>query len=130
MMWNIQGAFVPVERFLVMEPETVLNYYDGPKLFTFRDSDGGLCLACWSDEDEHHSRFLVVPVTSRIVKQIESGELTLRQALNQPRLWVLDLHSNGELVQARLVDPHTIPDDAQPQVGVCLNVTEKEKTIS
>ena len=33
--------------------------------------------------------FLVVPFTEQLVKKLKAGESTLRDALNQPRLWAL-----------------------------------------
>jgi hypothetical protein len=89
-MWEIKGKPVDPKRFMPFEPLRVLNYYDGPRIFTFNDSDDALCLACWSDEGETHSRFLVVPVTDRIVEDLEGGRLSVADALAQPRLWVVD----------------------------------------
>lgn len=71
MMWVINGKSIDPKRFEPFQPVHVLNFYDGPRLFTFKDADGASCLACWSDEDEHYSRFLVVPTSETINTAVE-----------------------------------------------------------
>lgn len=121
MMWNVQGQPVDPERFLPFETVRVLNYYDGPRVFTFHDAADALCLACWSDEDETHSRFLVVQVTDRIIEDLEGGRLSVAEALAQPRLWVVDWAPNGALTAAWSVAPQDVPKDAQPQPRTMLH---------
>lgn len=120
-MWEIKGNPVDPSRFIPFEPVRVLNYYDGPRIFTFRDTDGALCLACWSDEDEGQSRFLVVPVNQQIITNLEGGLLSVREALAQPRLWIIDCAWSGTLTGAWLVAHTDVPDDAQPQPRTMLN---------
>jgi hypothetical protein len=120
-MWEIQGKPVDPERFNPFEPLRVLNYYDGPRIFTFLDADEALCLACWSDEDETHSRFLVVAVTDQIVADLEVGLLSVLEALEQPRLWVVEMSNGGTLSGAWLVPPQNIPKDSQPQPRTMLH---------
>lgn len=121
MMWQIKGKPVDPKRFAPFEPLRVLNYYDGPRIFTFHDVDEALCLACWSDEDEAHSRFLVVPVSDVIIADLEGGILTVREALSQPRLWVVDLGLDGVLAAAWLVAHQDVPEDSQPQPRTMLH---------
>ncbi len=120
-MWEIKGKQVDLKRFMPFEPLRVLNYYDGPRIFTFNDADDALCLACWSDEDETHSRFLVVPVTDGIIAHLEDGLLSVREALAQPRLWVVDWSQDGSLAGAWLVDHQDVPVDSQPQPRTMLH---------
>jgi len=120
-MWEIKGNAIDPQRFAPFEPLRVLNYYDGPRIFTFHDADKALYLACWSDEDEHQSRFLVVPVSETIISELEGGILTVREALAQPRLWVIDLSHEGTLAGAWLIAPETVPEDAQPQPRTMLH---------
>jgi hypothetical protein len=120
-MWEIKGKSVDPKRFTPFEPQRVLNYYDGPRIFTFHDVDDALCLACWSDEDETHSRFLVVAVTDQIVADLEGGLLSVREAIAQPRLWVVDWAQDGTLTGAWLVSPQDVPKDSQPQPHTMLH---------
>lgn len=120
-MWQVKGKSVDTGRLLPFEPLHVLNYYDGPRIFTLHDADGALCLACWSDEDEVASRFLVAPVTEQTIADLEGSLLSLLEALTQPRLWVVDLTQTGALSGAWLVALRDIPDDARPQPRTMLH---------
>lgn len=120
-MWEIKGKQVDPKRFTPFEPLRVLSYYDGPRIFTFNDADDALCLACWSDEDEKCSRFLVVAVTDPIIADLENGLLSVREALAQPRLWVVDWTQGGGLSGAWLVALKDVPEDAQPQPRTMLH---------
>ncbi|MEO6808436.1 MAG: hypothetical protein ABI353_04930 [Isosphaeraceae bacterium] len=120
-MWEIKGKSVDPERFMPFEPLRVLNYYDGPRIFTFHDADDELCLACWSDEDETQSRFLVVATTDLIVEDLETGLLSVREALTQPRLWVIDWTQDGGLADAWLVAQRDVPEDSQPHPRTMLH---------
>ena len=119
-MWQVVGTPIDAERFEPFRPLQLLNYYDGPRIFTVRDAEGSLCLACWSDDDERQSRFLVAPITQHVVTELEAGLVSLREALAQPRLWVVDLNHEGPVAAAWSVAPNSIPEDAQPQPGTML----------
>ncbi len=56
-MWQITGKQIDAARFAPFEPLRILNFFDGPRIFSFQDTDDALCLACWSDEGETQSRF-------------------------------------------------------------------------
>jgi hypothetical protein len=120
-MWEVKGGNVDPTRFATFEPIRILNYYDGPRLFTFEDEDRALCLACWSDEDESRSRFLVVPTSQRIIADMEGGVLSVSEALAQPRLWVVDLAHDGTLKDAWLTSLEEVPSDCQPQPRAMLD---------
>ena len=113
-MWEVQGRPVESGQFLPFEPLRVLNYYDGPRIFTFNDANNALCLACWSDEDDDSSRFLVVATTDAIVSDLESGLLSVSEALTQPRLWVVDWSQGSQLTSAWLTTLKDVPEDSQP----------------
>lgn len=121
MMWAIQGRPIDPKRIEPFAPVRILSYYDGPRIFTFRDADGALCLAVWSDEDSVHSRFLVVAVSDRTIAELESGLLSVREALDQPRLWVVDYEAATGLTAAWLTTLDDVPADAQPQPRAMLH---------
>lgn len=121
MLWEIQGKRVDPQRFTPLKPIRVLNYYDGPRIFTFQDAGEALCLACWSDEDETHERFLVVAVSDRMIAELEGGLLSVREALMQPRLWVVDLTRDGTPTDAWSVNLAAVPKDCQPEPHTMLH---------
>ncbi len=122
-MWEIKGKSVNTERFSALEPLRVLNYYDGPRIFTIKDADDELCLACWSDEDEDKNvtRFLIVETTDQIVADLDSSILSVREALAQPQVWVVDWAWNCSVAAVWLVQPEDVPDDSQPQPRTMLH---------
>ncbi len=83
-MWNITGKTVEIDRFQPVEPVEVLYEFDGPRIFTIKDSEAELNLAYWSDEDENGCRFVVVPTTLRILESLKKGQVSVFDAFNQP----------------------------------------------
>ena len=120
-MWEVIGTPVAVEQFAPFAPLRVLNYYDGARIFTFKNSDGSLCLACWSDEDENRYRFLVVPITEQAVADLDNGFLTVTDAMARDSLWVVEVSGDCTLSRAWLVASIDVPKDAQPQQGTLLH---------
>ncbi len=84
-MWNISGQTVAKERFEPFLPVEVLDDYDGPRIFTLKDTDGELNLAYWSDGDQGNSRYVVVPTKKKTLDSLRTGEIGVFDALNQPR---------------------------------------------
>lgn len=119
-MWEVKGKRVDLRRFGNLEPQRVLYAFDGPRIFTFTDADGGLCLACWSDEDAEAARFLVVPFSDELRERLERGEIAMSDALNQPHFWAVDVTHAGELVQAMALRLDDVPPDARPAHGTML----------
>jgi hypothetical protein len=119
-MWNISGQTVTKGRFEPFLPVEVLDDYDGPRIFTLKDADGDLNLACWSDGEQGNSRYVVVPTTTKILDSLRSGELSVFDALNQPRCWVCDILASGDVGMCWRVDFDSIPRDALPSAGTVL----------
>jgi len=121
-MWDIQGKPLDPKRFTPFAPSQVLNYYDGPRIFTCFDADQGLCLACWSDEDDQVARYILVPCTEDLIVRLERGALSVRDALEQqPRTWLVDVAEKGEVRAVQLIRLSDLPSDALPQPGVMLH---------
>ena len=119
MMWSVPGRQLEVSRFEPFEPVTVLYEFDGPRTFTVVDQDGELYLAHWCDDDEHRSRYLVVPTDSHLLKRLQGGHLTVLEALRQPRLWVVEVSSEGVEATWR-TDLRDLPEDVLPARGTML----------
>jgi hypothetical protein len=119
-MWQVTGKPVDAGLFRPFRPAEVLYEFDGPRTFTHLDPDGELFFAHWCDEDRDATRFLVVPFSDQLVTKIKDGDLTLRDALNQPRLWVVDVTHAGEPRNAWITRLDDVPDDVLPQRGTML----------
>ncbi|MFO0965654.1 MAG: DUF6575 domain-containing protein [Gemmataceae bacterium] len=120
MMWQPSGKPVDPERFAALRPIQTLYEFDGPRTFTFRDRDGELCLAHWCDEERETSRFIVVAFSNALVSRLEQGLLPIRQALEQPRAWLVDQGADGSVRAAWRVELEDIPEEALPKPGIPL----------
>lgn len=119
-MWTISDREIVPSRFTPFSPATVLYAFDGPRIFTVYDTDGEQHLACWSDEDERIIRFIVVPTSDRILGDLRRGDLSVFEALNQPRCWLCDVSQTWDLVRCSRVEFQEIPPDALPSPATLL----------
>lgn len=117
-MWPVLGKPKDPSVFGQFDPSEVLIWYDGPRTFTFTDQDGGLCLAHWLDDVDGLVRYAVAPVSEQHISRMKTGELTLRECLDQPRVYVVDVTHSGDAISVwslnRLTD---IPDTVLPAPG-------------
>lgn len=119
-MWEIPGKSIDATLFRPFEPLEVLYEFDGPRVFTVQDVDGEAYLSYWSDEDEQTSRYVVVPTTARIIEALRRGDLSVFDALDQPRCWLCDLSKDGGIARCQRVEFEAIPRDALPSLGTML----------
>lgn len=90
-MWQPQGVLISSDRFGEIEPLSILYEFDGPRIFTFRDSLGELLLAYLCAEDDSASRYVVVPIDDFRVDELVQGRKSMREALDQPWTWLVDV---------------------------------------
>ena len=119
-MQQLVGNRIDAGLFPGIEPHEVLYDFDGPRTFTCFDAKGGLCLAHWSDEDRRAIRYLVVPVTESSIQKLKTGEMSLREALDHPRLSLVEVMHTGEVIDAWQVKMDDLPEDAVPRPGTLL----------
>lgn len=127
-MWLPTGKPFDMNRFTPFEPADVLYDFDGPRIFTLRDADGELNLACWSDAEATVDRYVVVPTTAAEVERLRAGQLSTLDALGQARCWICDIAVDGSVVSCLRVDIDSIPRDALPAAGTMLLPTHPPLT--
>ena len=134
--WTPQGP-AESERFHDFEPVNVLDWFDGPRLFTIRE--GGisylvyLCL-----ETSHSIRYLVSPTDEDRLKALTTGAMTVFNALKSPVLWTVDTDANGNTKSIHRISWACVPSNLIPQPHVLLsralepafNVHVEGKTLS
>jgi hypothetical protein len=105
-----------------LQPDRVLDEYDGPRLFTLRSLDGKLLLAYQCGEDDSRERFLIVPADERLIADIVSNRIALRDALvgRGGWAWIVDRLRNGSLTSPGAIDPSALPNEALPRAGTKL----------
>lgn len=120
-MWQIDRPTEPICGWLDFEPADVLYEFDFPMIFTCRDRTGGLFLAYFCARGRDAIRFLVVPFSDDLVRQLRAGEINVRDSLTQPRMWVFDLDRNWEPVRCWRVSAGDLPPRTIPRPGVMLH---------
>jgi len=119
-MWNITGQRISPDRFRPFEPEDILYEFDGPRIFTLRDTDQELYLAYWSDGNDDFNRYVVVPTSAAILASLKTGEANVLEVLNQPRCWLCDVTHADQFQDCHRVEFADIPRDCLPSVGTML----------
>lgn len=103
-----------------LETVEVLYSYDGPRIFTTANQ-GKLFLAYLCDEDDDVARYIVAPTNEKIIADLKDGRLSVRSALEQSWLWLVDRsHPGGELKAWRVSSLSELPADTVPKAGVPL----------
>ncbi len=92
-------------------------YYDGPLVYLAKDTNGGLVLVYWYDicEVRKTNRWLVVPITEQTVFKLIYDQVSLREAIQQPLVMVVDLENNNDIAGATALDGKTLPDEYLPE---------------
>jgi len=116
MDWQIKGLTCDPSNFQNVEILDVLIDVDGPRLFT---AETGLCtaLVMLVDEDDQRARYLVAPTNDEIVSQLEKGIVTVRKAVDQPVVWVLETNHALEPQNAWRTTLRGLPESVLPEKG-------------
>ena len=101
-------------------PVRVLYELDGPMIFTCHDVHGDLLLAYMCDEGPSLSRFLLVPFDEQLEHRLTNGNITIREAIEQPRIWMADVNNDWTITGLRRVKIDQVPIDHLPQRGTML----------
>ena len=118
-MWTIEKKQVPHD-WLDFEPETVLDEYDGPILFTLRDVAGNKYLAYFCGRGGEGVRFLVVSFSDELQAKLLAGDIDMRETLTRQPMWLFDLDKKWEPAGCWQVVPEDLPHDLLPKSGVML----------
>jgi Ca-activated chloride channel family protein len=120
-MWQPEGDKLPTpDRLGNLAPITVLSDIEGPAIFTCKDPNDDLLLAYRCGEEAGVRRFIVVPFSDEWVSQLQAGTLGLREALAQPRTWLVDVDAAKKPVAAWRTSLSKVPESALPPPGTML----------
>jgi hypothetical protein len=119
MNWQINAPEFDIRTFGETEPDEVLYEFDGPKIFTVVSPVGTL-LYFLAEEDSGISRFVVAPTNTQIIERLKNGISSVRDALNQPWVWVLETTFDGTHQKSWRCTLADIPDETLPKPGVML----------
>ena len=109
--------------------ETVLVYYDGPRLILQQDQSGTLYLAVWNESISDQERWLILEIGRDRLRQVLQGQIPLREALENPQ--------NGQIIvldedperggTATITTTAQIPQDSLPLPGAALSIQITEE---
>ncbi len=71
-----------------------------PGIFTFTNQRQEHHLAFWCDGNGQFKRYFVVPFNTSMRDRLIGGRISVREALDQPWLWVVNVDRSGHLSQA------------------------------
>lgn len=119
MDWKVEGLDYEPSHFSEINIKNILIEHDGPRLFI---AETPLCLALFMlvDESEKALRFIATPTSQKIVKQLEQGLLAVRDALNQPLVWVIDTDFSYQAIAAWHTQLNNLPEEVLPQKNTML----------
>ena len=118
-MWPVDGLPVSVDFLAGLKPANVLYEYEGPRIFSCPDQEGKLLLVYECDHDEETTRYLVVPTCRSTLDELIAGRCAVRQALQQPRSWIVDVRA-GAISEAWSVEMEKLPAGVLPKAGTRL----------
>lgn len=119
MDWQVKGLATDPAYFSGFEIQQVLIEFDGPRLFTAQTP---VCKALFMliDEDDQAMRFIVAPTNAYIIEQLEQGLMTVRAALDQALVWVVEIDYAYTVSEAWSTTLAELPESVLPQKGVML----------
>ena len=108
--------------------DTVLAYYDGPRMLLQHGKSGELYLAWWNDEGDAVERWVCIPVGPARLRAILSGQVRPRQAFDYPEyghLLVVDIDLDTDaIVQLVSTDSSALPPESLPKPEATFSVAE------
>lgn len=119
-LWKINAKPWPIETLGEIVPSEVLAAYDGPLTFTFLDAVGNQMFAHLCAAEGDLIRYLVAPTNDRIIHRLKHGFISIRSAIDQPLLWVVDVESGGVVARCWAQKLKDLPPGAVPDSDVML----------
>lgn len=120
-LWDVTAPHWNGQNFTQVKPLEVLAELDEPLTFTFADSNGSLMLAHLCSEGAGRLRYIVAPTTFRIVHDLKTAARSIREALDQPIVWLLDLGAEAMVCDAWVTTLSGLPEGVVPAPDVLLH---------
>ena len=119
MDWEMKGQECDSDNFRDFDIKEVLIEYDGPRLFVAQTA---MCTALFMlvDEAERAMRFIVVPTSERIISELKSGIISVRGALDQPLMWIVETNMEYQPEFASCTSLEELPQGILPEQGLML----------
>jgi hypothetical protein len=120
-MWNPVGTPANLARLGTFEPVDVLLEFEGLRIFTTKDADGELLLAFQVADTDDLLRYYVVPFSQAGAQALRDGTLSIREAIDLPRGWLVDIGHEWRPTRAWSVEGLVrLPETVVPKPSVYL----------
>lgn len=119
-MWFESGTEIKA-RWAALQPQRVLYDFDGPRIFTCLDEHDETWFAYQCDEQANFCAFLLVPFSHELEERLTCGNITILEALRQPRLWIAQTDHEfliSRLFKSKLAD---VPAELLPRAEAMLS---------
>jgi hypothetical protein len=104
----------------VISPTEILAEYEEALTFTFLDNAQNLMLAHLAATETDCLRYVVAPTSEAVIGRLKTGAISIRRALEQNLLWVVDVQRDGQIVKCWSQKFSDLPTDAVPDPDVML----------
>lgn len=118
-MWKVTGK-AEVTTLLLASPVHVFS----PRLFTIRDQSDNVHLAYICDGSggagQIAHRHIIVPISARRLNDLAENKISVREAIDCARTWVIDTDAANLITGSWRVNPFDLPAEAWPKEDVKL----------
>ena len=119
-MLEFSGTEIDRKLFEPFVPLESLYDFGGPRIFVFANTEDDIFLAYQFEEDNDSLYYLIVPTSDSLVRRLKRGDITVRDSLSQPRMWMIEVDGSGTISAARKAAIDRIPDDWLPDPDAML----------
>jgi len=125
--WNLPEARMAIEALAERVVEVVLVEFDGPQIVVVWGPGGSRRLAIACDEDETAVRWLEAELSASQWGRLFDGLLSLRDALLQPRVWIVDQTHSGKALHGWECSSADLAVEILPEVGALLPTAVRQQ---
>lgn len=124
--------FVTLQSLGNLEIIDIYVYYDKPHLFSCKNKTGQRYLAICSDEDDDSERWLYVPISSKKLRKVKTGQITVYSAFKEPEdgtLFDVRIYFSNNMDSAEIIKPEALDDSDLPDKDTFLNCDNNELAV-
>ena len=117
--WTPETPADAVAAFGALQPTHILYELDNDVMLFVSATRRSLSVLCYKiDNDDGFSQYVVSPTSDIVIDKLINGNISLRMAVAQPWLWVVEAANSDFAVRATwTLSPDSIPEAMLPKAG-------------
>lgn len=119
MNWDIDTNPADIAIIGDLKPVEIFYEFDGPRIFSAHAPLGDV-LCYLADDDGDLRRFIAAPTNADILSKLKDGVRPVREALDQPWVWFVDVDNDDQPRKAWRGALSDAPADTLPERGTML----------